>query len=57
MRVDCDKLLNSLILRLPPVEDLETTDTVDDDLQDDVVVVVVVVVVTELIILTWEDSC
>ena len=56
MRVDGDKLLNSLILRLPPVEDLETADTVDDDLQDDVVVVVVVVV-TELIILTWEDSC
>ena len=54
MSVDADKLLNSLILRLPPVEDLETADTVDDDLQDDVVVVVVV---TKLIILTWEDSC
>ena len=40
MGVDGDKFLNSLILRLPPVQDLETTDTVDYDLQDVVVVVV-----------------
>ena len=39
LRVDCDEFLNSLILRMPPVQDLETADTVDDDLEDmDVVV-------------------